>query len=109
MKIPWDEAVGRTKRHYLRKARQVVFATLEEIAPNNSDPLLRAVKERQLHDNAGTDYFLLEALMNATKMPVTGAAVGKFSPSLLIRSSTELFNSGYEISLATDIALQDIT
>ena len=62
MKIPWDEAAGRTKRHYLRKARQVVFATLEEIAPNNSDSLLRAVKERQLNDDGGTDYFLLEAL-----------------------------------------------
>ena len=62
MKIPWDEAAGRTKRHYVRKARQVVFATLEEIAPKNSDSLLRAVKERQLNDDGGTDYFLLEAL-----------------------------------------------
>ena len=62
MKIPWGEAAGRTKRHYLRQARQEVFATLEEIAPNNSDSLLRAVKERQLNDDGGTDYFLLEAL-----------------------------------------------
>ena len=62
MKIPWDETAGRTKRHYLRNARQVVFAKLEEIAPNNSDSLLRAVKERQLNDDGGTDYFLLEAL-----------------------------------------------
>ena len=46
--------------HYLR--RQVVFATLDEIAPNNSDPLLIAVKERQLDDDGSTDYFLLEAL-----------------------------------------------
>ena len=62
MKIPWDKAAGRTKRHYLRKARQVVFATLDEIAPDNCDQLLRAVKERQLAEDGGTDYFLLEAL-----------------------------------------------
>ena len=67
MKISWDEAAGRTKRNYLRKARQVVFTTLEEIAPNNSDPLLRAVKERQLHDDRCTDYFQLEALAECYK------------------------------------------
>lgn len=29
----WDEASARTKRHYVRKAKQVVKVTLEEIAP----------------------------------------------------------------------------
>jgi hypothetical protein len=28
----WDTAAERTKRHYIRKAKQIVFATLEEIA-----------------------------------------------------------------------------
>jgi hypothetical protein len=44
MMTPWEETAGRTKRHYLWKARQVVFATLEEIAPNNSEMLFRAIK-----------------------------------------------------------------
>ena len=52
MKTSWDEAAGRTKRHYLRKARQVVFASLEEIAPNNSEMLFRAMKESQSYENA---------------------------------------------------------
>ena len=62
MKASWDEAAGRTKRHYLRKAKQVVFATLEEIAPNNSEMLFRAMKEKQLGDDEGMDSTLLEAL-----------------------------------------------
>lgn len=62
MMTPWEEAAGRTKRHYLRKARQVVFATLEEIAPNNSEMLFRAIKERQLDENDDMDCMLLEAL-----------------------------------------------
>jgi hypothetical protein len=60
--IPWEEAAGRSKRHYLRKARQVVFAALEEIAPNNSEMLFRAIKERQLDENDDRDCMLLEAL-----------------------------------------------
>ncbi|CAB3990326.1 Hypothetical predicted protein, partial [Paramuricea clavata] len=62
MMTPWEEAAGRTKRHYLWKARQVVFATLGEIAPNNSEMLFRAIKERQLDENDNTDCMLLEAL-----------------------------------------------
>ena len=33
MNTSWHAAADRTKRHYLRKARQVIHATLEEIAP----------------------------------------------------------------------------
>ena len=62
MKVSWDEASGRTKRHYLRKAKQVVFATLEEMAPNNSEMLFRAMKEKQLDGDESTDSTLLEAL-----------------------------------------------
>ena len=62
MKTSWDEAAGRTKRHYLRKARQVVFASLEEIAPNNSEMLFRAMKENQLDKDEGMDCILFEAL-----------------------------------------------
>ena len=62
MVTAWDKAAGRTKRHYLRKARQVVFAALEEIAPNNSEMLLKAIKEKQLGEDEDIDYTLLEAL-----------------------------------------------
>ena len=62
MMTPWEEAAGRTKRHYLRKVKQVVFATLEEISPNNSVMLFRSIKERQLDENDDMDCMLLEAL-----------------------------------------------
>ena len=62
MKTSWDEAAGRTKRHYLRKARQVVFACLDEIAPTNSEMLFRSKKESQLNKDEGMDCILLEAL-----------------------------------------------
>ena len=59
---PWNKTAGRTKRHYIRKARQVVFAALKEIAPNNSEMLFRALKDRQLDENDDIDSTLLEAL-----------------------------------------------
>ena len=69
MQTPWYKAAGRTKRHYLRKARQVVYATLEEIASNNSEMIFRALKDRKLNDNdeeeeeeESLDSSLLEAL-----------------------------------------------
>ena len=40
MITPWDEAAERTKRFHTRKARQVVIAELEEIAPQCADILL---------------------------------------------------------------------
>lgn len=40
MVTPWEEAAERTKRFHRRKARQVVFAALEEIAPNSAEMLL---------------------------------------------------------------------
>ena len=62
MVTSWDEAAARTKRHYIGKARQVVFTALDEIAPNNSEMLFRALKERNLNEDEGIDHVLLEAL-----------------------------------------------
>ena len=45
MAIPWDKASKRTKRHYIRKAKQVLQATLDEISPANAEYLLKAIKE----------------------------------------------------------------
>ncbi|PFX20277.1 hypothetical protein AWC38_SpisGene15301 [Stylophora pistillata] len=40
MVTPWEEAAERTKRFHRRKAKQVVFAALKEIAPNSAEMLL---------------------------------------------------------------------
>ena len=44
MVTPWEEAAERTKRFHRCKARQVVFAALEEIAPNSAEMLLDCLK-----------------------------------------------------------------
>ena len=64
MMTSWGEAAARTKRHYIRKAGQVVFTALEEIAPNNSKmlALFRALKEKNLNEDESTGHVLLEAL-----------------------------------------------
>ena len=46
MVMPLDTAADRTKRHYIRKAKQVVFATLEEIAPSSPEMLFKAVEQK---------------------------------------------------------------
>ena len=57
----WDKVSERTRRHYTRKAKQVVFAALEEIAPENSEVLFSAVKTAATED-ANVDSTLMEAL-----------------------------------------------
>ena len=52
MITPWDEAAERTKRFHTGKARHVVIAALEEIAPQCADILLDSVqscKKRMRH------------------------------------------------------------
>ena len=63
MKTSWHAAADRTKRRYLRKARQVIHATLEEIALENSEELLRAVQESSMGGESDLDSTLLEALV----------------------------------------------
>ena len=63
MKSSWHAVADRTKRHYLRKARQVIHATLEEIAPENSEELLRAMQESSVGGQSDLDPTLLEALV----------------------------------------------
>ena len=59
--IPWEEASERTKRGYVRTAKQVVEACLEEIAPNDSDMLFHSLYESSESDNT-VDSALLKAL-----------------------------------------------
>lgn len=59
---PWDEASARTKRLHTRRARQVIDACLEEIAPQEKHNLLRIVCESQ-NTSENIDPILLEALV----------------------------------------------
>ncbi|CAH3024552.1 unnamed protein product [Porites evermanni] len=59
--IPWEEASERTKRGYIRTAKQVVEACLEEIAPNDSDMLFHSLYESSESDST-VDSALLKAL-----------------------------------------------
>ena len=44
MITPWEEAAERTKRFHTRKARKVVIAALEEIAPHSAEMLLNSLQ-----------------------------------------------------------------
>ncbi|XP_015753959.1 PREDICTED: uncharacterized protein LOC107333644 [Acropora digitifera] len=66
MVIPWDTAGDRTKRQYIRKAMQLVFATLEEIAPSSPEMLFKAIEESLKKGEADDmDSALLEALVES--------------------------------------------
>ena len=64
MTASWDSAAERTKRHYLRKAKQVINAALEEIAPQNSEELLSAIKDEATRGESDMDSTLLEAIVD---------------------------------------------
>lgn len=62
MITPWDEAVERTKWFHTRKARQVVIAALEEIAPHSADVLLNALQSSK-EDERAIDSTLMGVLV----------------------------------------------
>ena len=62
MITPWDEAAERTKRFHTRKARQVVIAALEEIAPHSADVLLNALQSSK-EDERDIDSTLMGVLV----------------------------------------------
>lgn len=59
---PWNEASQRTKRRHVRKAKQVVLAALEEIAPGSPEMLLSSVQSLGEEDE-NVDKSLMEALV----------------------------------------------
>lgn len=59
---PWDEAAERTKRFHTRKARQVVIAALEEIAPQSAEILLSCFQSSK-EDERDIDSTLMEVLV----------------------------------------------
>ena len=60
--MPWNEALERTKRRYTLKAEQVVFAALDEIAPECPEMLLSALRADYQGDET-VDNSLMEALV----------------------------------------------
>ena len=58
---PWDEASERTKRGYIRTAKQVVNACLEEIAPNDTEILFQSLYKESKSDST-VDSALLKVL-----------------------------------------------
>lgn len=56
LKTEWDVVGDRTKRYYKRKAREVVSAALEEIAPNDAGKLWNAIATSvSLNPDCSTD------------------------------------------------------
>jgi len=55
LQTEWSDASDRTRRRHVRKAKQAVHAVLEEIAPNQSRSLWKAVKTSGPLSNKTTD------------------------------------------------------
>ncbi|KAK2564086.1 hypothetical protein P5673_012307 [Acropora cervicornis] len=107
MVIPWDTAGDRTKRQYVRKAKQVVFATLEEIAPSSPEMLFKAVEESLKKGEADDmDSALLEALVESyensnhwsTRRQILSVIADKVSFSTLQKWIPDLTRYRYNIA-----------
>ena len=62
MITPWEEAAERTKRFHTRKARKVVIAALEEIAPHSAEMLLNSLQSSK-EDKRDIDSTLMGVLV----------------------------------------------
>lgn len=62
MTTPWDEAAERTKRFHTRKARQIVIAALQEIAPQSAEVLLSSIQSCK-EDESDIDSTLMGVLV----------------------------------------------
>ena len=58
----WDEASERTRRHYKRKAKQIIEATLQEISPQDHDHLFLSVSRSYASSTVHLDSTLMEAI-----------------------------------------------
>lgn len=55
LKTPWLQCTERTRRYHTRKANQVIGAALEEIAPNDTEELLKSVAAQQSKQNESNE------------------------------------------------------
>lgn len=62
MTTPWAEASDRTKRLHIRKAKQVIKATLQEIAPHCTEQLMDEI-QKECKESDDMNSSLLEALV----------------------------------------------
>ena len=62
LKTDWDIVADRTKRYYTKKARDVVSAALEEIAPNDAGKLWNSIANATYLNEENPDVMLLDAL-----------------------------------------------
>lgn len=60
--IPWDIASSRTKRLHTTKAKQIIEAVCEEIAPQDHENLLNSVVTSYKSSDSSIDTVLLDAL-----------------------------------------------
>ena len=62
----WDAAANRQKKkHHTRKAKQVTFASLEDVAPSSSQMLFKEIHGSITEETDGMDVALLGALVEA--------------------------------------------
>ena len=93
MTTPWEEAAERTKRFHTRKARKVVIAALEEIAPHSAE-MLRNSLQSSKEDERDIDSTLMGVLVECNQIPYTGVRAGRYYRSWLIRSALKLSKRG---------------
>lgn len=79
MTIPWNEASERTKQRYTLEAKQVVFAVLDEIAPECPEMLLSALRADDQGDET-VDNSLMEALVECYNNTVHWSTKGRSCP-----------------------------
>ena len=102
---PWDEASARTKRPHTRRARQVIDACLEEIAPQEKHNLLRTVCESQ-NTNENIDPMLLEALVECCSNADHWGTRRQILSITADKVSLKTFKCGYQISPDTGTTTQ---
>lgn len=85
MVTPWEEAAERTKRFHKCKARQVIFAALEEIVPNSVEMLLDCLQSSD-EDAGDIDLRCWGSLSNAIRTQGTGVRAGSYCRLWLILS-----------------------
>ncbi|KAJ7348759.1 hypothetical protein OS493_039235, partial [Desmophyllum pertusum] len=98
LQTSWEEASGRTKRYYTRKAKQGVAAVVQDITPHETGPLFRALcssdeLRRQLSsdedsDEDTVDVTLMGHFPNVSRLAAAGRRVARYFPSWQTRGAT---------------------
>ena len=116
LKKPWNLAADRTQPYHTRKARQVVTAALEEIAPQDAENLWnslvkskRAMQQSSSEGEEPLDVTLIDALVECYNMQATGVHGGKCYLSFLTKLVFKRCKGESLASQGTDSILQGTT